>query len=240
MSADFGSEAYWEQQWAAKLAAYHAAPPRAGLFIRRLLGASVRSVLELGAGSARDSLWLSQQGYRCTASDFSSATIDVLTRRFASPTLRFSVDDSRELRFGDGEFDLVFHNGLIVCFDSDADVQRILREQRRVARRYMLILAHNAENERLRRTFAQLGEKDDLYRIRFFSRADLGRQLREAGIAARRIRMLKFGGPADALFSRRIRGVPNPLVPLAAHCVPSLYALQPWRRVERIACLVEI
>jgi ubiquinone/menaquinone biosynthesis C-methylase UbiE len=166
--------------------------------------------------------------------------MDFLRERFPSAGVAFSVDDSRALGFPDAHFDLVFHNGLIVCFDDDADVHSILREQFRVARRYGLILVHNGENPRLQATFADLGRTDALYRIRFYTRADVARVLADAGIRYRSLRFLKFGGPADAFYGEKIRGIPNPLRPVASSFVNALYPLQPWQRVERIAALVEI
>lgn len=240
MSAGFGEEGFWVDQWQQKLEGYLRAPPRAGIFIRSLLGERVSSTLELGAGSCRDSLHLGELGYKATASDFNQRTMDFLRTRFPAAGVQFSVDDSRKLGFEDAAFDLVFHNGLIVCFDDDADVHAILREQFRVARRYALILVHNGENPRLRAQFAALGRDDALYRIRFYTRADVQRVLADAGLKPRSLQFLKFGGPADAFYGERIRGIPNPLLRAAPSFVNSLYPLQPWHRVERIAALAEL
>jgi hypothetical protein len=240
VSDEFDREDFWVGQWHQKLEGYLQAPPRAGIFIRSLLGSRVNSILELGAGSCRDSLYLGASGYRCTASDFNARTMQLLQARFPDAGVRFSVDDSRQLGFAAGEFDLVFHNGLIVCFDHDSDVHAILREQFRVARRFALILVHNGENERLRAQFRELGRTDPLYRIRFFTRQQLVDELGRAGVGWKSLRLLKFGGSADAFYGTRIRGVPNPLRAVAPSFVNSLYPCQPWSRVERIAALAEL
>jgi|APFre7841882724_1041349.scaffolds.fasta_scaffold41588_2 SAM-dependent methyltransferase len=240
MSEQFHREGFWVEQWQQKLDGYLQAPPRAGIFVRSLLGSRVSSILELGAGSCRDSLYLGASGYRCTASDFNAQTMQLLRARFPDSGVRFSVDDSRKLGFSVGEFDLVFHNGLIVCFDQDSDAHAILREQFRVARRYALVLVHNGENARLRAQFEDLARTDPLYRIRFFTRQQLADTLAGAGVGWKSLRLLKFGGSADAFYGPRIRGVPNPLRAVAPSFVKSLYRYQPWSRVERIAALAEL
>ena len=240
MSSHFQDEKFWIDQWQRKLSRYQAAPARTGLFIEHLFTNTVDTVLELGAGSCRDSVHLAKRGYRCMASDFSKETIRSLKSQLAVPGLRFSFDDARNLSFETDEFDLVFHNGLIVCFDNDDDIIAILREQRRVAKSKLLIIAHNGSNRRLVRQFTQLGENDCLYRIRFFTCEEITDLLRRAGVTYRRLRMLKFGGPADALYGDKIKGVPNPFTWAAPSLSPRLYALQPWSRTERIAALVEL
>ncbi len=240
MQSEFQDEDYWLAQWQQKLSGYHAAPARAGLFIEHLFGKHIESTLELGAGSARDSLHLAERGYQCTASDFSTDTIALLRKQLQVPGLQFSADDARRLSFDDGQFDLVFHNGLIVCFDDDADVVEILREQRRVARRAMLILVHNGNNHRLVRQFGELSKEDGLYDIRFFDPRQLGDLIARSGIRYRRLRMLRFGGPADALFDERIKGFRHPFRSLAPWLTPRLYSLQPWALTERLAALLEL
>ncbi len=240
MSENFGEAGFWVDQWKEKLEGYLRAPARAGRFIEGRFGKSVESTLELGAGSCRDSLYLASRGYRATASDFNQQTIDYLSTRFPSSGVSFSADDSRKLPFGDGQFDVVFHNGLIVCFDDDADVSAILREQFRVAKKYAVLLVHNGENAKLRAEFARLGASDPLYRIRFYTRADVERSLQLAGVRYRRLAFHKFGGVADAFYGPRIKGIPNPLNGVAESFVNSLYPLQPWSRVERIAAVAEI
>lgn len=231
---------YWEDKWRDKLKSYSRAPARTGIFIERVLGDRFNTSLELGGGSCRDSIYLSRHGYTCVASDFSADTIQALSDEYATDSLDFAVGDARQLDFADNEFDLVFHNGLIVCFDSTEDVVRILSEQARVARKYMLLLAHNADNPKLVAEFNRLGKTDSIYRIRFFSRGDLERLITRAGVQFGRAHWLKFGGPADFLYGPVVKGIPNLLQSFAPFLAPRLYPLQPWNRVERLACLLEL
>ncbi|MDJ0926103.1 MAG: class I SAM-dependent methyltransferase [Gammaproteobacteria bacterium] len=240
MSSQLSERHFWDSQWEETLGEYLSAPPRAGLFIERLFGSNITDILELGAGSARDTLYLSRQGYRCAASDVSADTIETLQQRFGGERLSFSVQDAMNLDYPDASFDLVFHNGLIVCFDSDESIVKILQEQHRVARKFMLILAHNTMNRRLVAQFGDLGVSDAVFRIRFFSRDELAGLLERAGIGPGQYRFEKFGGVLDAGFAERPRGVPNPFTSIAPAVVPRAYPLQPWSMTERIACVVEL
>ena len=240
MGSDMTNETYWGEEWQRRLQSYLSGPPRLGRLIEHRLGDQVTTTLELGAGSSRDTIYLASAGYRCVASDFSEATMAEVSARFASERLRFSVDDSRSLGFADDEFDLVFHNGLLVCFESDDDIRRILQEQHRVASRYMMIVVHNAENPGLVAEYARLGQTESLYQIRFFSRVDIQDALTAAGVGYQGIQFLKCGGPTDLLYAERLKSIPNPLHRWAGSLAPRAYSLQPWSRTERIACLVEL
>ena len=140
------------------------------------------------------------------------------------------------LSLPDQSVDLSVHNGFWVLFADDAQLLALMREQARVTRRVMVALVHNADNHRLRATFADKAHSDALYDIRFFRRAELPALVAASGIAVRRLRLEKFGGPIDRLLSWPW---PAPLARLVQWAVPRLYRFLPWAWVERVALVIE-
>jgi SAM-dependent methyltransferase len=128
MKASIG---HWDDVWS-KTAVQ--APHDTVLRAVRSLG--VRSVLEVGAGSGRDLQELGRGELAVTYLDFS----DVAARSFhsANPAVPAIVGDARRLPFPDEAFDLTYSLGLIEHFDEPQRLE-ILREQFRVARRYVLV-----------------------------------------------------------------------------------------------------
>ena len=65
----------WQDSWLKNLEIYLSKPPRTANFVKHILRGKVSSVLELGAGSCRDSRALSHEGYDVIASDFEPRTV---------------------------------------------------------------------------------------------------------------------------------------------------------------------
>ncbi len=232
----------WSSLWRRHLDKYLAKPARTGFWIDAHFGRRADSFLELGCGSGRDSVYLAERGHHVVASDQDSVTLEELQRRFDETGVQFLPADAGALDFPDDGFDLVFHNGLWVLFEDDQFIQQMLREQVRVARRYAVIMVHNAENPVLRTQFRKMAEEDDLYDIRFFSRVDLERILSESGMTFKKVEYLKFGGRMDLLYQRKVvkRVVPNVVWPIRQSAVPHLYRLEPWSKIERVACVIHL
>lgn len=91
--------------------------------------------LDVGSGPAHDSLPLAERGFRVTGVDLSRngllAGRDLYARE--GRPLDAARGDVRALPFRDGAFDFVWNAGVLEHFE-DADVVRILREMRRVAK----------------------------------------------------------------------------------------------------------
>ena len=127
--------------------------------------------------------------------------------------------------------------------DATEDVLVVaLREQARVASRYAVILVHNALNETLHNRFRRRAEDDELYDIRFFTPDEVVDLVKRSGVPHKKIELLKFGGRFDSLYARKWvkRVVPNVVWPMRFWAVPRLYRLEPWSKIERIACVVEL
>lgn len=96
----------------------------------------VETILEVGAGSGTDIRALDREGYRVSFGDFSK----VAAVKFAigRPDVPTYLLDTRYLPFADNTFDLVLSLGLLEHF-SEEERALVLREQFRVARRYLLV-----------------------------------------------------------------------------------------------------
>jgi len=86
-------------------------------------------VLEVGAGSGRDSLRLAELGAKVTVLDYSPAALEMIAALDAKGLLTLARGDALDLPFPDGGFDIVFHQGLLEHF---RDPHRLLAENARV------------------------------------------------------------------------------------------------------------
>lgn len=230
----------WSNSWKKHLEGYLKGRPRTGIFTRAY-AKGIRSSLELGCGSGRDSIYLAQNGIDAVATDYEPSVIGRLQEQLKDYPVKFRVADAFNLPFNDNSFDLVFHNGLFVLFDDDRDIINMLREQQRVSKKYIVVLVHNKNNGQLVAKFNAMAPSDPVYNIRFFTKDDLVRMIQSSQLNVRNIRYLKFGGKADALNHRWFKKViPNLLFPFRIFWIPRLYQWQRWEKTERIACLIEL
>jgi SAM-dependent methyltransferase len=90
-----------------------------------------RRVMEVGAGSGRDSLELARQGARVYVLDYVGSSFDVIRRLAREGGLEVICvcADATRMPFRDNSFSLVFHQGLLEHFRDPAP---LLRENQRV------------------------------------------------------------------------------------------------------------
>lgn len=105
----------------------------------RFRSAGARTVLELGAGHGRDSLYFAAQGFTVLAADFSSVGLDRLRatarERSLDPRILPLVNDVREgLPFAGASVDAAFAHMLLSMALSTAEIRRLVAEVRRVLR----------------------------------------------------------------------------------------------------------
>lgn len=228
---------YWSDAWVRHIEAYLAAPPRCGIWLKSLFPKN-KSILECAGGSCRDSRYLYNSGYHAVGTDFDEKTLSYVRQRFAGSTFQVAEEDAYGFRYEDKLFDLTFHNGFWVLFDSKRDLIELLKEQSRITRRTVVALVHNARNRELVARFKKKAKHDTLYKIRFFETDELVDVVRSSGIKYSCLRFEKFGGPADRLFSLEKR---LPFISQVVRWfVPKLYRFQPWSKVERIALIVDL
>lgn len=101
--------------------------------VRRAVPAGVRTVLDVGAGSADIARNLARSGLRVTALDSNIAVLDLARRRSKGYAIDFVCGDGTALPFPDASFDVVMCNLALHHFDPVPAIA-LLREMRRVAR----------------------------------------------------------------------------------------------------------
>jgi SAM-dependent methyltransferase len=229
----------WKESWFKNLELYLSKPPRTANFILSLINRDVKTILELGAGSCRDSLMLSRAGFDVIASDFEPATVELLKNRFKEEKIKIEIIDTFKINKENKSIDLIFHNGLFVLF-SNQQIVNALIEQSRVAKRYILFLVHNSGNNTLINQYTVNKDKDRIYEIRFFSKKEINNLILESGIKVKKVKYLKFGGVADTFYDQTIKGIKNPFYFIAERLAPLFYRFQRMDKTERIACLIEL
>jgi hypothetical protein len=234
------SKRFWEKSWTKHIESYLDRTPRAGIFIKNYFK-NLKNVLEIAGGSCRDSRYLANSGYNAVCSDFDEKTLRYLQEvRFPNDRLKYSKEDAFNLTFQDNSFDLVFHNGFFVLFKDNKNLYDMLKEQERVSRRYIVFFVHNEKNKKQINLFNEKAKNDKLYDVRFFDPDEVVDIVKSSGIEAKRIKILKFGGPSDVLYRRSVKNIPNVFYPIRNLLVQRLYQLQRWEETERICCVIEL
>ena len=77
--------------------------------------------------------------------------------------------------------DVTFSKGFVGCFEND-DIVRILSEQRRISRNYVVATVHNAHNPGFKEYFNKRAELDLLYSLRFFFVEEINELFQSAGL----------------------------------------------------------
>ncbi|MBD2569391.1 class I SAM-dependent methyltransferase [Anabaena lutea] len=238
---------FWEEAWLKHIENYLKTIPRTGFFIKTLLRNKISSTLEIACGSSRDSIYLANEGYKSTASDFDDKTIAYLQHRFGHlENLNYQIADAFNLPFDDNSFDLVYHNGFFIYFHNNQDVFDLLKEQERVTRKYILILVHNRLNSKLVSEFKKLSNEDKLYDIRFFDPIELEELIFNLSLKIKKVIILKFGSfgrfGVDSYLSKifKLPFINSFIETILLNLIFKLYQTQMWEDTERIACLIEL
>ena len=127
------TEAHWTRFWRER-AAIEDVYPTEGRVVEQILAAGpVRGtrVLEVGAGSGRDSVALAEAGATAVLLDYSTASLEVARGVAARAGRRVELvrADALRMPFREGTFQVVFHQGLLEHF---RDPLPLLRENVRV------------------------------------------------------------------------------------------------------------
>jgi SAM-dependent methyltransferase len=130
-----GKDLDWGNQWTAP-------------FIRPLLQAGCRTVLDLGCGTGNEVLRLTQAGFQVTGLDYSKVGIHRASSKADSKATFVVADMAQSLPFGRATFDAVMSNVAAHMF-SDRITRALFAEVRRVLGPQGLFLFHlNALEDR--------------------------------------------------------------------------------------------
>jgi SAM-dependent methyltransferase len=123
---------HWDEFWATSpgMDDVYANDDRLVTFLLSRLDVKGKRVLEVGAGTGRDSLALAKRGAHVVTIDYSDQSLRLI-RGVAGTELGIVCGDALSLPFTDKSFDIVFHQGLLEHFRQPLD---LLRENHRVLR----------------------------------------------------------------------------------------------------------
>jgi SAM-dependent methyltransferase len=124
---------HWDRYWQDRTETIEDVYANEDRILRQLDGLPLegRRVLEVGAGSGRDSLELARRGSRIYVLDYVGSSFDVIRRlaREQGVEVVCVCADATRMPFREGSFALVFHQGLMEHF---RDPRPLLRENQRV------------------------------------------------------------------------------------------------------------
>jgi SAM-dependent methyltransferase len=127
---------HWESYWRghANLEQTYSTGGRLAREIQRDGPVAGRRVLEVGAGSGRDTLELARAGAIAVVLDYSPASLELVRRQAREQGLAVALvrADALAMPFRDGAFDVVFHQGLLEHF---RDPRPLLAEGARITAR---------------------------------------------------------------------------------------------------------
>jgi SAM-dependent methyltransferase len=130
----------WDRTYASKSEFFGREPSELAVSALPLMKErGVRTVLELGCGQGRDTWYFARNGLSVTALDYSDTGIcqmrDTAKKEGLEEVVTAKVHDAREpLPFPDASFDAVYSHMFFTMDFSDAEVQRMLDDCRRVLR----------------------------------------------------------------------------------------------------------
>ncbi|MGQ9645227.1 MAG: class I SAM-dependent methyltransferase [Thermodesulfobacteriota bacterium] len=158
----------WRNIWLRHYSSYVRAIPRQAYYLFFVLRNEDQRILEIGAGSFRDTVRLNEWGYNCIGIDFLRDVVEFAKKRYPTYKDKMLPGDASRLSFTNKCFDVSFHNGFYILFQQDELIHSLLREQVRVTKRCIVCTVHNKLNTRLVNLFREKSGLDPLYDVRFF------------------------------------------------------------------------
>jgi SAM-dependent methyltransferase len=218
----------WNSQWEKWFNRYSQGNPRLGKWLASKYNISKATILEIGAGSGRESRFLSQRAKSVTCADFAPLAVRLLADSNLPPNMNAVEADAYNLPFSDKLFDLTFHKGFWILFDNNEKVEHLLREQLRVTRNVVSAIVQNSLNLKQVSKANAMAQNDSLFCFRFFRPNELEqlawKVVSECGINAK-IRILKYGSPS---LSRAL----IPFGALGDSLASKFYTYLPWSLIE--------
>lgn len=195
---------FWNKTWDKYADIYTSSISRQAYYLYFLLpDIKIDKILELGAGSYRDTAKLNEWGYECHGIDFSKKAHKIACQNYPDFQKNLHCDDAFNLKWLDKTFDITFHNGFFVCFEDNQEIKLLLKEQVRVTKKIVVCTVHNSYNQSLIEKFKHKSHEDSLYKIRFFKEEEL---LSIMNPYFKRVEIIPFG---LQFFDRIMRKIPN-------------------------------
>jgi len=135
-----GQPAHWAATFAANPDMYGTDPSAAGrAAAEAFTAAGLRSVLELGAGQGRDTLYLARQGLQVTALDYAPGTVETIAAKAEAAGLKDLVTVARHdirqpLPLPDASIDASYSHMLFCMALTTSELERLAGDLRRVLR----------------------------------------------------------------------------------------------------------
>jgi len=162
----------WNQKWETIFDHYQQ-DLRHAYYIRAILNPNENKIIELAAGSFRDTGALNAMNIDCYGADYSSNAVLLAKKQFPLIADKLSEQDSFNINFSDKLFDLSFHNGFWVLFPDDSNILKLMQEQARITKYRIIATVHNAHNKQFVEYFDKLKQNDPLYKVRFFEMEEI-------------------------------------------------------------------
>jgi len=162
------TQEFWQTTWQKHSKSYARTIALQAYHLSFILRPQDHHLLEIGAGSFRDTARLNHWGYNCTGCDFSHEAVRLAQGNFPSYAEKLLVQDAAHLQFADKSFDVSFHSGFFGYFEDTALLNQLVYEQVRVTRNRIVCTVHNKLNTALHTGFADKAREDRLFDIRFF------------------------------------------------------------------------
>jgi SAM-dependent methyltransferase len=218
----------WSFQWDKWFHCYSQGNPRLGKWLASKYAVTNATILEIGAGSGRESRYLSHSAKSVTCADFAPSAVRLLANSNLPSNMNVVEADAGNLPFSNKSFELTFHKGFWILFDNNEKLEQLLLEQLRVTRNVTLAIVQNGLNLKQVREAKAMAQNDPLFHFRFFIPHKIKnlafKVVSEYGINAK-IQILKYGSPS---LSRALL----PLGALGDKLAVKFYAFLPWSMVE--------
>jgi SAM-dependent methyltransferase len=180
-----GQREHWGATFEANPDMYGTDPSESGLAAAEAFAAAgYDSVLELGAGQGRDTLFLARQGLHVTALDFAPGTIETLTSKAQAAGLADMVSATRHdirqpVPLPDASIDASYSHMLFCMAFTTGELERLAGELRRVLRPGGLVV-YTARTTEDAHYGAGISRGDDMFEnggfiVHFFDRALIDR-----------------------------------------------------------------
>ena len=210
-----GQEGHWDKTYTENPAFFgEGSSEFAHTAINLFKGAAVRSVLELGCGQGRDTLFFAKEGFDVLALDYSEEGLGVLSGRAEEARLSRQVatqvfDVRKPLPFPDGSFDACYSHMLLCMELSTEELTFLLWEVRRVLKTGGLVL-YSVRNTFDKHFGAGVHKSEEMYDIggfvvHFFSEEKV-RSL-SSGYEVREIRRMQEGSLPRELYAVALRKI---------------------------------